>query len=223
MNVLNNYIGIEPFTVNIDESAELKELAQKARQLRNMPFAEKLQSVKALALTAMVNAYEQMMVLGKEEEQLSWITVIGPNGKPDNSRYQKAKAEHAKYLDIVVQQHPLSHTLKQRAGCCRYQGALFFVLGYEAELGDKQFIQAAPVNRDLSSVFNDVIHNGQLQHVSIFTESLKDKSFDYSRQNPRVFEQAFESIPGYNFYSYHRTPQGLLIVSNPNEHIKEIP
>ncbi|MDP3640741.1 MAG: hypothetical protein Q8R53_06115, partial [Nanoarchaeota archaeon] len=106
------------------------------------------------------------------------------------------------------------------AGCCRYQGALFFVLGYEADLGDQHFVHAAPVNSRANTVFNEVVQDGQPYKVSIFTESLKDKALYYSRQNLRIFEQAFERMPGRTFYSYHRTPGGLVLVENPERHVR---
>jgi hypothetical protein len=220
MRTLDTYIGIEPFTVKVDDSSQLQKLARQARELGTLPFPERLSAVKKLTLDAMVNAYEQMIVFGQKADELEGVTTICEDGKVDNSEYETARKQHEKFRDIVFQGHPLSYALEQGAGCCRYQGALFFVLGYEADLGDQHFVQAAPVNSRANTVFNEVVHNGEHHKVSIFTESLNDKSLDYSRQNPRIFEQAFESRQGYNFYSYHRMPSGLVIVENPNQHVK---
>lgn len=201
MRTIDNYIGIEPFTVLVNDSHTLRQLAVKARKLKDLPFQEKLESVKKLALDAMVNAYEQMIVCGRKTDSLE---------------------QQEKFRNIVFQRHPLSYALEQEAGCCRYQGALFFVLGYEADLGDQHFVQAAPVNDGFNTVFNEVLQDGQQYKVSVFTDSLKDKSFDYSRQNPRILERPFKRMQGYTFFSYHRTSGGLVIVENPNQHAKTL-
>ncbi len=211
MKTLDTYLGIEPFTVLVDDSSQLQTLVQQARTLRSQPFADKLHAVKDLTLSAMVNAYEEMIVWGEATRE----------AKTANT-YNEAKQKQQHYQNIVFQKHPLSTALAQQAGCCRYQGALFFVLGYEANLGDHHFIHSAPINTRANTVFNEVV-NGDISHkVSIFTESLRDKSLDYSKQNPKIFEQAFTSRPGYNFYSYHRTPTGLVLVENQNQHVRGV-
>lgn len=190
METLESYVGIEPFTVVVDASTRLDELAQKARYFRDLPFDEKLQATKKLTHEGIpLNAYEL------------WIA------NNDESAKQ-----------IVLFKHPLSKVLETGIGCCRYQGALFFVLGYEAQLGESHFLQAAPVNNRLNTVFNQILQNGKKHTISIFTEGLKDKSHDYSLQNPRVFEQAFQRMPGYKMYSYHSTPNGVLLIANMDEH-----
>lgn len=198
MRILDTYIGISPFTVEIDDSTELRSLAQKAGELRSLPFSEKLEAVKVLAINAMSNAYEGMLT------------------DPD-------PRERVRYRDIVLKTHPLSVALEQNAGCCRYQGALFFVLGYEADLGARHFLQTAPVNPSLNTVFNQVIEDEKAYTISVFTESLKDKSLDYSRQNPRVFDQAVKHLFGVDFYSYHRNKDGkLILVSNSSTHVTQL-
>ncbi len=193
MKTLDTHLGIEPFTVLVDDSSQLKTLVQQAKAVRSLPFTDKLHAVKDLTLGAMLNAYEKMIVERKELHR-----------------------------NLVFQKHPLSTALAQHAGCCRYQGALFFVLGYEADLGDHHFIHSAPINTRANTVFNEVV-DGDISHkVSIFTESLRDKSLDYSKQNSKIFEQAFTSRPGYNFYSYHRTPTGLVLVENQDQHVRGV-
>ena len=149
MEIYKSYIGIKPFGVLIDESSELEKLVLEAKKLRELPFEDKLKTLKELAVNSMVNAYEQ------------WKTTSD-------------KAQKKFYKNIVTQTHTLSEALQKKAGCCRYQGALFFALGYEAELGDIHFIQQAPVDPinleygELRSVFNDVLYNKKMHHVSIF-------------------------------------------------------
>jgi hypothetical protein len=222
MRTIDTYIGIEPFTVLVDDSAKLRKLAERARELKGLPFQEKLDAVKRLALDSMINAYEQMIVWGRKADGLEGVTDIDSDGKVDNSEYRIAQEQQAIFRNIVFQDHPLSYALEQKAGCCRYQGALFFVLGYEAELGDQHFVQAAPVNRGVNTVFNEVVQDGKRQKVSIFTDSLENKTLDYSRQNPRILEQAFERMPGYDFFSYHRTQSGLVMIANPSQHAKTV-
>lgn len=222
MRTIDNYIGIEPFTVLVDDSPKLRQLAEKARELKGLPFQEKLEAVKRLALDSMINAYEQMVVWGRKVDGVEGVTTIGSDGQVNNSEYRTAQERHERFRDIVFQGHPLSYALEQEAGCCRYQSALFFVLGYEAELGDQHFVQAALVNRRANTVFNEVVEDGKHHKVSIFTDSLEDKSLDYSRQNPEILNQAFERMPRYDFFSYHRTPSGLVMVTNPSQHAKTV-
>lgn len=194
MEALETYIGIEPFTVLIDESQRLNELAKRAKALRDLPFHAKLEATKNLTHEGIpINAYE------------FW------KANNDESARQ-----------IVISKHPLSKALDTGMGCCRYQGALFFILGYEAHLGENHFLQAAPVNTGLNIVFNQILQDGQIHTISIFTESLKDKSYDYSIQNPKVFEQAFRRVQGFNMYSYYSTPNRYLIIANKNEHPSSI-
>jgi len=190
---LSPYIGASAFTVLIDDSPELRELTEKARELRELPFEQKLAAVKGLALGAMSNAYESMVA------------------DPDESVRECNKG-------IVFLKHPLSVALKQKSGCCRYQGALFFVLAFEAQLGDRHYLHAARVFPGMNTVFNEVVNGDKKQIVSIFKESLDDKSLDYSMENPSVYRSAFKTLPGYTFHSYHRTPSGYVLVSNPDEH-----
>ena len=209
MKTFDSYLEIEPFTVLVDDSPQLQTLVQQAQAARSLPLREKLRAVKDLTLGAMVNAYEQMIVLGEAARKATTADA-----------YNEAKQKREEHQNLVFQKHPLSHALQQNAGCCRYQGALFFVLGYEADLGDHHFIHAAPINTRANTVFNEVVERDTSHKVSIFTESLQDKALDYSRQNPKIFEQAFTSRPGYNFYSYHRTPAGLVLVENLDRHVK---
>jgi len=221
MRTIDDYMGIKPFTVLVDDSPQLRTLAEKARALKALSFPEKLDAVKELALGSMENAYEQMIVKGREAEEFHGVDIIGGDGQVDHAEYETASEQHDKFTDIVLEEHPLSFALEQEAGCCRYQGALFFVLGFEAGLGDQHFVQAAPVNRR-NTVFNEVVHDGEHTIVSIFTDSLKDKSLDYSRENPGIFEQAFEHMPEHHLFSYHKTPSGLVIVENPSQHVKTL-
>ncbi len=196
MRTINDYIGIQPFTVVVDDSPELRILANKARELRDQPFPEKLNKVKKLTLDAMVNAYEQMRVLETKGEV----------------------SEAEKFRGVVFEGHPLSYALQEKAGCCRYQGALFFVLGYEADLGDQHYIQATPISSRMSTVFNQVREGQKIHTVSIFCESVKDKRYDYTEGNPKIFDNPTQRIPGLNFYLYHRKPKGLIIIENQEQH-----
>lgn len=189
MKSLDNYIGIEPFTVLVDDSPRLQELAERSRLLKNLPFEEKLAETKKLTHEGIpLNAYELWKANGEESAK-----------------------------QIVFSKNPLSVALNTGKGCCRYQGALFFVLSFEADLGDRHFIQTAPVNERTRTVFNEINYGNEKSQVSIFTESLKDKKLDYSVENPKIFEQA-SGLTGYNFYSYHRTPSGLILIENAGEH-----
>src|SRR3989344_3261726 len=122
------YIGIEPFTVVLDDTPQLARLVHRARALRETPQDRRLSSVKDLVHEAFpVNAYEIWKAQNSEEGRR-----------------------------LVVKKHPLSEALVKGMACCRYQGALFFVLGLEAELGDRHFLQSARVRQGLNTVFNEV-------------------------------------------------------------------
>lgn len=190
MRTLDSYIGIRPWTVLVDDSVQLQQLAEQARVLRNSSFPEKLAAVKQLTLGSMGNAYEGMV--------------------------KSSGTEHERFRRIVFEEHPLSVALAEQSGCCRYQGALFFALAYEADLGDHHFLDAGPVNSRANTVFNRIWEQreGEFDEyiVSIFTESLQDKSLDYARTNPRVYEEAFNVRSGALFYSYHRNAEGNLVL-----------
>jgi len=216
MEILDTYIGISPYSVEVDDSEHLRALAEKARALNALPFAERLEAVKQLTLDAMVNAYEGMV----QTPDRGGID-IDEDGNQTLS--QGNLAEIARFRDIVFKGHSLGYALEQEAGCCRYQATLFFVLGYEADLGDQHFLQSAPVQGDVNTVFNDVHHDGELHRVRIFRDSLRNESLDYIHANPKLFEQIHQVLPGRDFFSYHRNPEGsLVMVVNPSEHARQL-
>jgi len=191
--VVQTYIGQEAFSVPIDDSEVLQKLIEQARAVRGLCFAEKLKALKQIAVNGMENAIEGLGASGTKARQCE---------------------------DVVFNKHPLSYALDKKLGCCRYQGALFFILAYEAQLGDRHYLQVSKVNRRANSVFNDVVApGGTLHHVSIFKESLKDKSLDYSVANPRVFAEPYNSYFGSNHLSYHRADdENLIIISSTDWH-----
>jgi hypothetical protein len=196
--ILDTYLGIEPFTVLVDDCKQLRDLATIARTFRPLSFEDKLSKVTDLTLDGLAdNAYEQM-VLGSTPERRA----LGKR--------------------LVFEKHPLSTALQERSGCCRYQGALFFVLGYEAQLGDSQLIQTAPVNSRANTVFNHVVDGDTWHIISIFTKSLKNKELDYTVDNPRLFEEVEHHVPGYDMYSYHRDGDSWRIAVNPAFHVLDL-
>ena len=201
MNKLETYIGIEPFNVLVDDSPRLRELVERARLLKCFEQNCRLRLVKKVTRDAMLNAWEEMKNFDRNRD-------ISDRAQ---ERYEKSR-------DIVINLHPLSYALENRAGCCRYQSALFFVLSYEADLGDQHFIQSAPVNARLNTVFNEVVIRKTSHFVSIFKESLKNKSLDYLVENPHLFEQPLEYLSDCMFYSYHRTDHGLVLVGQLHLH-----
>ena len=236
MRTLDTYIGIEPFTVLVDESQELTQLVSRARELRNLHFPEKLVAVKKLVLGAMINAYEAMLqprtvideyeVLDRHKKTVTTVQ-SGEDNSAEIDKYRKIVMPNANEPNL-----PLSGALKEKAGCCRYQGALFFVLGYEANLGDRHFLHVAPmdpkaaeihgIQKVAKTVFNEIFDGNSRHPVSIFRESLKNPRNDYARKNPRLFDNPLVELLGFTFYSYHQTPAGLTLVANPNGHRLQI-
>lgn len=172
---VDSFIGITPYTVLIDDTEELQGLIKEAEGYQDLPFEEKLSNIKKIALNAMKNAYE---------------------GWRSGNNYQ----EKRRCGDIVTREHPLGFALKEKAGCCRYQATLFLILAAQAKLGDKHYLQSAPINT-LNTCFNDVIHEGKVHHVSIFTESLHDQKFNYSR-DPTIFEKPHRTFSQQPFLAY---------------------
>ena len=223
MLVHDTYLGLDLFHVFVDQSPRLEELAASARDLRELSFDEKLARTKELACGAMVNCYEL------------WKDSSDPDVRARNGH-------------IVENSLPLSVALDKRAGCCRYQGALFFVLAYEADLGQEHFLQQATVQRSLvefdgstkrggfaRSVFNDVVSlDGSIHHVSIFDATMTNPQHRYARKNPGVFNCAIGFVipdqiapaidkTGQLLFSYHRMPSGLVIVSEEGRHVQKYP
>ncbi len=199
MQVLQHYLDRGIADVLIDDSPQLRALVGRAKSLKNVPFNEKLPGVKQLVLEAMDNACEAV------------------SASSDTRRVAVCRK-------IVQEFMPMSYALEHMAGCCRYQGALMFVLGYEADMGDSHFIQYARVSPNAVSVFNDIFDMEQLHRTSVFFESLKDKSLDYSVQNPRLFDDVVEEKEYEAFFSYHRQHDGsLVMVRNNGRHILRLP
>lgn len=199
MQVLQSYLNRGVADVLIDDSPQLRMLAEHARSMRKIPFDEKLPGVKQLVLGAMDNACE-IIDTDTDAERIAICR------------------------EIVREFKPISYALAQRAGCCRYQGALLFVLGYEADLGDRHFIQYAGVDPQTLSVFNDIFDGEQLHRTSIFYESLRNKALDYSAQNPRLFDNVVQEMEYETFFSYHRQHDGgLVMVRNNSRHILQLP
>ncbi len=195
---LEAYLGIKPFGVLVDKSKELDRLVDKAKKYKNLPFEEKLKKIKFLTVNAMENAYEGMF------------------SHPDPRRREVMR-------DIVYYEHPLSYALKERAGCCRYQGVLFFILGFVSELGVKHFLRSAHVGGDIHTVFNDVYdERGKLYRINIFTESLKDKRYDYSNLNPNLYNEIDSFWPGLLFYSYHKRDKKIVLIESLDAHLTEL-
>ncbi len=189
---LESYYEINAFTVRIDHSERLNTLIAEARALRPLSHHEKIEQLKKITGNSLRNAYE-LMVLGSV---------------PD---------EQALGIDLVRRTHPLSYALEKGAGSCRYQGALFFVLGYEAELGDEHHLQVAFVNGEQcpNSVFNEVVHLGQRKSISLCAETLQRQELDFTRHNPFALRHPYTKIPGMTFYSYQKTGPDYEIFEEP--------
>ena len=173
---INSFLGQQPFGVEIDNTAELQALIEKAEQCQGLPFNQKISAVATIALKAMDNAYE------------GWRCEKDP---------EKAK----KYEKIVIEPHSLGEALKERAGCCRYQATLFLVLGAAAKLGDKHYLHSIHLGGGLNTCFNHVIHEGKTYPVSIFTISLKDKNLNYSSDS-NIYNHPAEFALGRLFPAY---------------------
>lgn len=135
--------GQRPYGVTIDPSDELTSLVEQASKLKDLPFQEKMEAVTKLAVGAMENACE-------------------------GSKTADTSDERERFSRIEFQPHTLSQALKEKAGCCRYQDTLFLVLGAAAELGDRHYLQSTPVGGNVSTCFNDVVHDGKLHHAASF-------------------------------------------------------
>src|SRR3989344_2083900 len=100
MRTIDDYVGIEPFTVLVDDSPKLRQLVAKAKELKDLPFQEKLEGVKRLALDAMVNAYEQMIVWGNKSRGIGSYDGTPEGLKTVQQEQAGAVLQHQKYRDI---------------------------------------------------------------------------------------------------------------------------
>lgn len=144
---VTTFLGSNPYNTLIDSSKELSELVQVAESYQPLPFEEKLKLIRELSAQAMQNAMLLMCDRTNSED-----------GK---------KSE-----ELMMQPHPLGDALRSKIGCCRYQGILFFLLSEAGKLGSKHYIQSAPINPYVNSVFNEVYNGDQKVIVSIFNDSL---------------------------------------------------
>jgi len=168
-----------PFDVKVNESEELTTLLAEAEKCQEMPFDEKLAAIKSIALKAMQNAYEIKQTLNAPPA-FAFTCVL-----------------------IVDTPKSLEYALKNKAGCCRYQSTLFFLLGAAAKLGDKHYLQSTSIHSKLNTCYNDVVYNGKVHHISIFTESLQNKKYDYSAHlGQKVFENPIAADASTSFLAY---------------------
>ena len=194
---MNAFAQTNEFTrdegVQIDDSPELRGLVAEASKMKELPFDEKLEAVRKLAKDAMENAWEGYC-------------------KSDSNSSRKEF-----YKRIIFETHPLSEALQRKAGCCRYQAALFLVLSAAANLGDAHYLQSAPISRKISTCFNDVVEKGRVHHVSIFCDSLKDPKLNYSPDGDLFATPHFLKI-GSTFLSYKTENDEIVPQSKINHH-----
>ncbi len=144
---VESFIGKAPYDVKIEDTQELRELIRQAEQYQHLPFEEKLNAVIDLALKAMRNAYAGQFSHDQNEAKL--CNKIVHSGKT------------------------LGYALENKAGCCRYQSTLFFLLGAAAKLGTRHYLESACVNQDTNfhTCFN-VVYNGNTSYcISLFKGS----------------------------------------------------
>lgn len=170
-----SYFGLAPYGVLIDESDTLKSLANVARTYRPLPFEEKFTKIQHLAKEAMKNAWEGQA---------------------------QGDAECKK---IVFNPQSLGYALEKRLGCCRYQSTLFFILAFEAELGDDHYLQSSPLGTNVRTCFNEIIVHERRERriVSLFLDTLEDIRYDYTQGRPDIFETPVKERCE-PFFSYHR-------------------
>jgi hypothetical protein len=170
---IDSFIGQTAYGVEISPSEELTALLKEAEMAQDLPFEEKLKVIQNLAINAMQNAWEGM-------------------SKGDKNGLSRS---------MVYDRHSLTDALKHQLGCCRYQATLFFILGAQAKLGSKHFLQSANLG-GLNTCYNDVYDENNILHrVSIFALSLSDPANTYVKDTS-VFDSPNRSLPGQSFLAY---------------------
>jgi hypothetical protein len=171
------------FTVGIDASDKLEALRQEARGLQALPFEKKLKALNELVVGAL----------------------------PKNSVEQAAEGDqHA--LDTVYKEHPLSRALKSGSGCCRYQGALFFILGEEARLGESQFVLTQTKGPGFYTVYNVVNDDAGARHlVSIYNQTLSPDAKPKLGYPEPAHAEPHDFAAGQEYYGYIQTKGEPLI------------
>jgi hypothetical protein len=177
-------VGERMFTVDVDNSPALEKLINEAKDLRHLPFNEKLSRVQALTIKALpVNSVESAC-----------------NGD------KKARS-------LVYETHPLSDALEVSSGCCRYQGALFFILGREAELGNSHYMFTQRMGSRMFTVYNVVFDETGNRHlVSIYNQTLSPEAKQTLGYPEPTQTQPDDFAAGQQYYAYstQKTDKQLL-------------
>lgn len=107
-----SFIGLQSVDVLIDESEELSSLITEVKELKDLPFEEKLHQITQIAANSMRNGIKD---------------------------YDQIDVE--KRLRVIHDGKTLSLALKEKLGCCRSYAALFLVLAEAAELGSRHYLE----------------------------------------------------------------------------------
>ncbi|RMD66844.1 hypothetical protein D6817_03195, partial [Candidatus Pacearchaeota archaeon] len=224
MRILPSYFGLDVCGARVGASERFGELVVRARGLRGRGFEEKFDELREIVRGELANVYEESEWWGAKYDELR-RNVFNRWRMRREIEYAKRQSEKFDYL--LSSNYSLREALEARAGCARAHALLFFVLGYEAELGERHFICArknrsmGSRTRELWDAFNGVVWQGQTKLVNLAQESLMDKSFGKGGVvKDFLFELgklARESVRGENgawevVCSYNLTPEGLTVV-----------
>ncbi len=191
------------FTVEVGSSPQLEELKKQARSLRDLPFIEKLETLKKLSTNPLKNVYDL-------EPNLSGVAVL------------KAQLEKsARIEDILKKEQTLSYALEKGYGCCRYQALLFFLLSIEAGLGSTGMLLTKRVFGNFFSVFNVVFDEKGNRHAfSLFNDSLLEGNsarYNMDLTDYDIVPNNFSSQQDYPYYVKESSEIQIYKVSGKNK------
>lgn len=170
-------IGTTMFTVGMDDSPALRALTKTAHSLRDLPFAEKLAKIQEITIGAL----------------------------PENAVEMAGNGNQAAQSLVFDPTHPLSDALAAHSGCCRYQGALFFMLGREAQLGSQHYLLTQS-RGSMFTVYNVVYDNEGNRHlVSIYNQTLTPDGKEKHGYPEPTHTEPIDFAKGHPYFAYFQS------------------
>jgi len=221
MHTYQTYTGLSPDGIFIDDCYILDNLTNQAQNLCHLPFDQKLSQIVGLCSEAMKNAHEQQSVCKYDPHDHYF------NGhKKDlfsRLRQEDAATKYYFYKDIIESKPRLSYALQKKIGSDAHHAVLFFVLGFHAKLGNKQFVQLSQQSIELPhDVYNEVHEADQVHDIHVFKKITEG---DLDRFRPGLMnlsEKRLEFVKGTPCFSYHRSGGGYVIAKGYERHIRRI-
>ena len=221
MQTYQTYLNLMPAGILVSSCAILETLISQAKGLRDLPFDQKLSQLVVLCSKAMDNAHEQQSVCKYDPHDHHFN---GHKKDPfSRLRQEDAATKYYFYKDIIESKPRLSYALQKKVGSDAHHAVLFFVLGFHAKLGNKQFVQLSQQSIELPhDVYNEVHEADQVHDIHVFKKITEG---DLDRFRPGLMnlsEKRLEFVKGTPCFSYHRSGRGYVIAKGYERHVRRI-